>query len=120
MFHRRIPFFYGWVIVGVAMVSSSLMSGLGIWAMSVFIVPMEAELGWSRTTVFLAFTIRALVMGILAPLVGPWLDRKHGRIQLCASTCSVLAEHGQKAWVLAFSRPVVTPPLLDGRLAGET
>ena len=78
MLYRRLPFFYGWVIVGVSMVSSSLMSGLGIWAMSVFIVPMEAELGWSRTTIFLAFTIRALMVGVLAPIVGPLLDRKHG------------------------------------------
>ena len=74
----RWPFFYGWVIVGVAFVGSGLGSGVSIWGASVFILPMTEELGWSRTEFFAAFAVRAVVVGVAAPVVGPWLDTRHG------------------------------------------
>ena len=72
------PFFYGWVIVAVAFVGSGIGSGVAIWGASVFVIPMTEELGWSRAAFFAAFTVRAVLGGISAPLLGPLLDTRNG------------------------------------------
>ncbi len=75
---ERWPFFYGWVIVGVAFVASGIGSGVAIWGPSVLLLPMTEELGWSRAEFFSAFLVRELIIGLAAPLVGPLYDTKHG------------------------------------------
>ena len=75
---RRWPFFYGWGIVGVAFLGSGIGSGVAIWGASVFVIPMTEELGWSRATFFAAFTVRAVLGGLSAPLLGPLLDTRNG------------------------------------------
>lgn len=74
----RWPFFYGWVIVGVAFIGSGIGSGVAIWGASVFVLPMTEEFGWSRTAFFSAFTVRAVLVGLSAPVIGPFLDTRHG------------------------------------------
>jgi sugar phosphate permease len=44
------------------------------YAFAVFLVPMQEELGWSRTAVTGAYSLGLLVSGLAAPLVGRWLD----------------------------------------------
>ena len=75
---RRWPFFYGWVIVGVAFVSSGIGSGVAIWGPSVLLLPMTEELGWSRASFFSAFFVREVIIGVCSPAVGPLYDTKHG------------------------------------------
>ena len=75
---KRTAPFYGWVIVRIATLQEFIAVGMGTWVIGVFVVPMEQEMGWSRTAIFLAIAIRAGVNGVLAPLVGPLVDRKHG------------------------------------------
>ena len=70
--------FYGWYLVGIALVSGAFQTGVGIWGVSVFVSPMEEELGWSRAAFFLALTIRTGMTGILSPIVGPWRDTPNG------------------------------------------
>ncbi len=60
------------------MVSGAFSTGVSIFAFSVFITPMEADLGWTRSTFFLALTIRSLFGGALAPFLGPLQDTKNG------------------------------------------
>ncbi len=73
---RRI--FYGWVMVLTAMISGAFATGVGVWGVSVFVVPMETDLGWSRTAFFMALTIRSLLTGLTAPFVGPLFDTSWG------------------------------------------
>jgi MFS family permease len=74
---QRSPrFFYGWVIVGVAAVKGSFMVGSAAFASSVFLLPMQAELGWSRTLLFGALAVRGLIAGVLQPWVGPLGDHR--------------------------------------------
>ena len=87
----RWPFFYGWVIVAVAFVGSGIGSGISIWGTSVFVLPMTEELGWSRTEFFSAFAVRAVVVGLTAPVVGPWLDTRHGPRLMAIGSAFVLA-----------------------------
>ncbi len=78
MFPDRWPFFYGWVIVAVAFLGSGVAVGVGLWGPSVFVIPMTEELGWSRATFFLAFTVRGAIVGFSAPFVGPLFDSRNG------------------------------------------
>ncbi len=75
-FGRKI--YYGWVIVAVAFIAGAFSTGPVIWGVSVFVTPMSEELGWSRTSFFLAMTIRSLVAGVTAPFMGPLQDTKQG------------------------------------------
>lgn len=74
----RLPVYYGWVMVSAAFVEGAFSTGIGVWGLGVFITPMEQELGWSRSTFFFALTIRALLGGVLGPIVGPWQDTRWG------------------------------------------
>ena len=111
----RWPFFYGWVIVGVAFVGSGLGSGVSIWGASVFVLPMTEELGWSRTEFFAAFAVRAVVVGVTAPAVGPWLDTRHGPRLMAIGGAAVLA--GSMA-LLTYTEHLWQFLLLYGVLGG--
>jgi hypothetical protein len=75
---RKTPFFYGWVIVAVVMLSGLISTGITSWGLSVFIGPMEEELGWSRSTIFGALAIGVGVMVVSGPILGPLGDTKRG------------------------------------------
>lgn len=70
-------FYYGWTIVGTLAVTETVSWGIVYYAFAVFLVPMEAELGWSRATLTEAYSLALLIAGLAAIPVGRWLDR-HG------------------------------------------
>jgi MFS family permease len=49
------------------------------YAFSLFVVPMESAMGWSRTATNAALSVGLLVSGLAAWPVGVWIDRGHGR-----------------------------------------
>lgn len=69
--------FYGWIIVGVTFLIGMTESGAVQNILSVFMKPMIAEFGWSRTAVSGSIAFGSICAGILSPFVGPLLDR-HG------------------------------------------
>jgi cyanate permease len=73
----RLPFFYGWVIVALGFFTSFF--GIGLtWAASIFAVPMRDELGWSRSEIFFAVSMRGWIGIVAAPVVGRYLDQRNG------------------------------------------
>ena len=93
----HLPFFYGWVVVGVAtfaMFTATLTGGAGF---SVFIAPMSADLGWSRSVLVGALSAGTIVGAGLAPFVGRLIDAYGARVALAlcgvgvAVTLSVVA-----------------------------
>jgi MFS family permease len=75
--------YYGWVLVGTLGVTETVSFGVLSYAFPVFLTPMEAELGWSRTALTGAFSISSLIAGAAAIPTGRWIDR-HGARGLMA------------------------------------
>lgn len=74
----RLPFFYGWVIVAVAVLMGLMSAALNWVALGVFALPMQEELGWSRTALFSALTVRSYLSAALSPFIGRYFDSPHG------------------------------------------
>ena len=53
--------------------------GVLFYAYGVLLLPMEAELGWSRSVLTGAFTCALVVNALLTIPVGRWLDRHQPR-----------------------------------------
>ncbi len=87
--HSRLPFFYGYVVVGVAFVLAFSNAGQ-MWAFSVLAVPMQEDLGWSRSLLYGALTIRGIAAGLVSPFMGRLADQRHGVLALLAG-CGVLS-----------------------------
>ncbi len=71
--------FYGWYIVGMAMVTNAMSMGLSAYTLGVFVRPMTEDLGWSRTMISGNQSVSTFVTGLLAPFIGPLIDRRGGR-----------------------------------------
>ena len=72
-------FFYGWYIVGVGFLSYLVCSFNLSSTLSVFVKPLTEDFGVSRGMFSLLRTGEILIGGILAPLIGPLVDRYSGR-----------------------------------------
>jgi len=75
----RLPFFYGWIIVGVAFVTMAL--GVNArTAFSLLFPPILDEFGWERGVTAGAFSFGFLVSAILSPSLGRLMDRRGPRV----------------------------------------
>jgi MFS family permease len=99
----RRPRFYGWTIVWTLAVTETVSWGILFYAFSVFLVPMQAELGWSAPQITGAYSLALLVAMILSPPLGRWLDRAGPRLPMTLG--SLLGT----ALLLAWSRVASLP-----------
>ena len=76
------PFFYGWIIVAIAMVAGFISSGVSNVTMAVVLKPISEDLGWSRSVTAAAITLGSFGGGMLSPLFGPVADRFGPRVLL--------------------------------------
>ena len=88
---QRLPFFYGWAVVGCVMCSNAVRQAAAVTTLSIFIVPMTGEFGWSRTGLSGAVSVGALLGALSAPFVGPLFDRHGSRVLLIASALAMSA-----------------------------
>ena len=87
---RRCPFYYGWVVLAVASVSSYTTRPLMASAvLAIFVVPMTAEFGWSRGVFSGALSLGGLLAVVVAPMVGRWIDRYGSGTVLAVSSVIV-------------------------------
>lgn len=88
--------YYGWYIALTLAVTETISWGIIYYAFTVFITPMEAELGWSRAQLTGGFSLALLVMGGMAFPVGAWIDRHGARLLMTIG--SILASLLIIAW----------------------
>jgi MFS family permease len=116
---RRLPFFYGWVVLGCVICSNMARQGAAVATLSMFVVPMSLEFGWSRTGLSGAVSLGSLLGALVAPFIGPLFDRHGSRALLAASAavvsacCVALAGTQSLAWfyaAFALSRMTFSTP----------
>ena len=82
-----LPFYYGWVIVACTVpLSLSTRTVMAVATLSVFVVPMTEDLGWSRGLFSGAVSLGGLFAVLISPLVGKWIDRYGSGLLLAASS----------------------------------
>ena len=87
--------YYGWRMVWTLALTETTSWGILYYAFTVFLTPIQEELGWSRGALTGAFSLALLLSGVAGIPFGRWLDR-HGPRSLmtlgsCAATLLVLA-----------------------------
>lgn len=71
--------FYGWWIVGASFTVLLVTVGIGLYTPPVFLVPLQNHFGWSRAAIAGGTAVAALMVGVVSPLVGMWIDRYGAR-----------------------------------------
>jgi len=79
-------FYYGWVITGTLAITETVSWGILYYAFSALLAPMRDDLGWSVSTLTGGFSVGLIVMGLVAPAVGIWLDRHGPRLLMTAGS----------------------------------
>jgi OFA family oxalate/formate antiporter-like MFS transporter len=81
----RLPFFYGWVVLGCICLAGFARQGPAVAVLSVFVVPMTEAFGWSRTEMAGAVSLGGVLAAFVSPMLGPVLDRRGSRLILCVA-----------------------------------
>ena len=90
--------YYGWYITFTLAITETISWGIIYYAFSVFITPMEADLGWSRGQLTGGFSLMLLITGVMAFPVGAWIDKHGSRLLMTAGSV------GGSALVIAWSQ----------------
>ncbi len=76
---RRLPFYYGWLIVAVVFVTMAI--GVNArTAFSLLFPPMLTEFGWQRSVTAGAFSFGFLLSAVLSPTLGRLMDSRGPRV----------------------------------------
>ena len=87
MLFRRI--YYGWFIVVAAGAAEFGNAASSITVLTIFVIPMTDQFGWSRAEISGATSIGAILGAVLAPLVGKIVDRLGSRVVLVVGGLAV-------------------------------
>ena len=83
---RRLPFYYGWVILAAASVPSfGARPVMAVATLSVFVVPMTEAFGWSRGQFSGAVSLGAVLGLLVSPVAGRLIDRYGSAVLLSVS-----------------------------------
>ncbi len=83
-----VPFFYGWLVVALSFITALATSGTRS-ALTVMILPLEAEFGWNRTGIVTAASMGLLLQGLMSPL-GGWLMDRFGPRRMILTSLTLL------------------------------
>ena len=95
---RVLPFYYGWVVVGAAGTAVFARMAPNITTLTIFILPLSAEFGWSRTLISGSVSVGALAALVLSPAVGWCIDRFGARPVLVVSVLVLGVAMTSMAW----------------------
>jgi sugar phosphate permease len=100
---KRSAIFYGWWIVGVAVLAQFMGIGVSAYVTSIFFQAMFSDLGWSRGDLALSMSVGAVLAALVSPLVGASVD-KHGANRIMAVSafatggCLILLGYIHELW----------------------
>ncbi|HVZ09161.1 MFS transporter [Rhodopila sp.] len=118
----HLPFYFGWVIIGVAFVTMAI----GVTARTAFsllLPPLIQEFGWDRGEVAGAFSFGFLVSAFLSPIAGRMMDRQGPRVVILAGVALMSSGLLLAPWIARPWQLYLTLGVLVGcgtNLAGYT
>ncbi len=95
---NALPFFYGWVVVGASGTAVFARMAPNITTLTIFILPLSEEFGWSRTLISGSVSAGALAALVLSPAVGWCIDRFGARPVLVISVLILGMTMTSMAW----------------------
>jgi len=98
---------YAWVLIGLS-VLLYLGGGSITQAFGVVVLPLQDEMGWSQSSITLAYAISSIVSAALSPLIGMATDRYGGRPVLfvgvaCFFIGTIITASASEVWHLWIS-----------------
>ena len=121
---RRVPFFYGWIVLGTAGSSMFVRNAAGSLTFAVFVPLIADETGWSRALIGGAAAVGGLLATGASPPVGWAIDRYGARAVLVSSLIIIGLSTMAMAWLsvhvaifysaLAIGRIMFSSPLNVG------
>lgn len=82
----RLPFYYGWLIVGIAFVTMAI-AVTARTAFSLLLPPLIGEFGWDRGLAAGAFSFGFLFSAVISPFAGRLMDTHGPRIVIGTGVC---------------------------------
>ncbi len=98
---RRLPFYYGWVVLGTAGSSMFVRNAAGSLTFAVFVPLIADETGWSRALIGGAAAVGGLLATGASPPVGWAIDRYGARLVLVLSLVIIGLSTIAMAWLSA-------------------
>ena len=98
----RLPFYYGWLIIGIAFVTMAI--GVSArTAFSLLMPPLIDEFGWDRGLAAGAFSFGFLASAVLSPVIGRVMDTRGPRVVIMTgvallSVGLLLAPYIERPW----------------------
>ena len=121
---RRVPFYYGWIVLGTAGSSMFVRNAAGSLTFAVFVPLIADETGWSRALIGGAAAVGGLLATGASPPVGWAIDRYGARAVLVSSLIVIGLSTMAMAWLsvhiaifysaLAIGRIMFSSPLNVG------
>ena len=87
----RLPFFYGWVILGCLCCAGFSRQGPAVATLSIFVEPLTREFGWSRAALSGAVSLGGVLAALTSPWIGPLVDRYGSRAALSIAVLATAA-----------------------------
>lgn len=95
--------YYGWYVAVTLALTETISWGIIYYAFTLFLAPMEVDLGWTRAQLTGGLTLMLLVAGVMAYPFGAWIDKHGARLLMTmGSICASLL-------VIAWSQVTTVP-----------
>jgi sugar phosphate permease len=112
---RRVPFYYGWIVLGAAGSSMFVRNAAGSLTFAVFVPLIADETGWSRALIGGAAAVGGLLATGASPPVGWAIDRYGARAVLVSSLIVIGLSTMAMAW-LSVHVAILYSALAVGRI----
>ena len=113
MSSQRPVMFYGWLVVGSALLAMALSSGTDR-SFGITVIPLSEQFGWSRATLSTVVLITGIVSSLFQLMIGVLVDRFGPRYVLAAGVACL----GVTVWLLTVATTVWQFGLAYGLLGG--